>query len=202
MTHESGTLQPEAVRGMFDRIAPVYDVMNRVMTAGLDRSWRRLAVEEVVQPGFRVLDACCGTGDLAIAAEREGGSVTELCQRLEAAGADVVGLNCSRGPETMLPMLREIRGAVRCHVAALPVPYRTTPAEPTFQSLNDPHCKVIPDNRPFPAALDPFVCNRYEIAEFGREAYDLGVRGVPSVVVRGQVFWGDDRLEEAAEALR
>jgi demethylmenaquinone methyltransferase/2-methoxy-6-polyprenyl-1,4-benzoquinol methylase len=63
---------------MFDRIAPVYDAMNRVMTAGLDRSWRRLAVQAVVQPGDRVLDACCGTGDLAIAAEREGGVVTGL----------------------------------------------------------------------------------------------------------------------------
>jgi demethylmenaquinone methyltransferase/2-methoxy-6-polyprenyl-1,4-benzoquinol methylase len=63
---------------MFDRIAPVYDVMNRVMTAGLDRSWRRLTVEAVVQPGDRVLDACCGTGDLAVAAEREGGVVTGL----------------------------------------------------------------------------------------------------------------------------
>jgi demethylmenaquinone methyltransferase/2-methoxy-6-polyprenyl-1,4-benzoquinol methylase len=63
---------------MFDRIAPVYDAMNRVMTAGLDRSWRRLAVEAVVQPGDRVLDACCGTGDLALAAEREGGVVTGL----------------------------------------------------------------------------------------------------------------------------
>jgi demethylmenaquinone methyltransferase/2-methoxy-6-polyprenyl-1,4-benzoquinol methylase len=78
MTHDSGTLRPDAVRGMFDRIAPVYDVMNRVMTAGLDRSWRRLAVEAVVQPGDRVLDACCGTGDLAVAAEREGGLVTGL----------------------------------------------------------------------------------------------------------------------------
>lgn len=63
---------------MFDRIAPVYDAMNRIMTAGLDRSWRRLAVEAVVQPGQRVLDACCGTGDLALAAEREGGYVTGL----------------------------------------------------------------------------------------------------------------------------
>jgi betaine-homocysteine S-methyltransferase len=107
---------------------------------------------------------------------REGWSVGDTARRLEAAGADVVGLNCSRGPDTMLPLLREIRGAVRCHVAGLPVPYRTTPAEPTFQSLTDPHCKVIPDDRPFPAALDPFVCNRYEIGEFGKEAYDLGVR--------------------------
>jgi demethylmenaquinone methyltransferase/2-methoxy-6-polyprenyl-1,4-benzoquinol methylase len=78
MSHESGTLQPDGVRTMFDRIAPVYDVMNRVMTVGLDRRWRRLTVEAVVQPGARVLDACCGTGDLATAAEREGGIVTGL----------------------------------------------------------------------------------------------------------------------------
>ena len=78
MTHDSGTLAPEGVRTMFDRIAPVYDLMNRVMTAGLDQRWRRLTVEAVVQPGARVLDACCGTGDLAIAAEREGGIVTGL----------------------------------------------------------------------------------------------------------------------------
>ncbi len=78
MTHQSGSLAPDDVRGMFDRIAPVYDAMNRVMTVGLDRSWRRLTVEAVVQPGDRVLDACCGTGDLALAAEREGGIVTGL----------------------------------------------------------------------------------------------------------------------------
>src|SRR6187402_719114 len=78
MTHQTGSLASDDVRGMFDRIAPVYDAMNRVMTAGLDRAWRRLTVEAVVQPGDRVLDACCGTGDLALAAEREGGAVTGL----------------------------------------------------------------------------------------------------------------------------
>ena len=78
MTYESGTLAPDTVRGMFDRIAPFYDVMNRVMTAGLDRRWRRLAVSEVVWPGDRVLDACCGTGDLAVEAERRGGRVVGL----------------------------------------------------------------------------------------------------------------------------
>jgi demethylmenaquinone methyltransferase/2-methoxy-6-polyprenyl-1,4-benzoquinol methylase len=77
-TFESGRLAPDDVRGMFDRIAPVYDVMNRVMTAGLDRRWRRLAVREVVWPGDRVLDVCCGTGDLAIEAERRGGRVVGL----------------------------------------------------------------------------------------------------------------------------
>jgi demethylmenaquinone methyltransferase / 2-methoxy-6-polyprenyl-1,4-benzoquinol methylase len=72
----SGTLAPDQVRSMFDRIAPVYDVMNRAMTMGLDRKWRRLTAEAVVRPGDRVLDACCGTGDLALADARAGGRVT------------------------------------------------------------------------------------------------------------------------------
>src|SRR5881296_1554564 len=107
---------------------------------------------------------------------REGWTAAETCRRLQDAGADVVGMNCARGPATMLPLLREIRAAVTCHVAALPVPYRTTPAEPTFQSLSDPACASIPDGRPFPTALDPFLCSRYEIAEFGTEASALGAR--------------------------
>ncbi len=104
---------------------------------------------------------------------RDGGTVADACKRLEQAGADVVGLNCARGPATTLPLLREVRAAVRCHVAGLPVPYRTTPAEPTFQSLTDPS---VPEGRPFPTLLDPFLCNRQEIAEFGRAAYEIGVR--------------------------
>ncbi len=61
-------------------------------------------------------------------------------------------------------------------MAALPVPYRTTPKEPTFQSLNDKACDCIPDDHPFPVALDPFTCNRFEIAEFGKAAHAIGVR--------------------------
>ena len=104
---------------------------------------------------------------------REGWSAADASRRLEAGGADVVGLNCARGPATMLPLLREIRAAVTCHVAALPVPYRTSQAEPVFQSLSDPS---RPDNRAFPTALDPFLLSRYEIAEFAREAQALDVR--------------------------
>ena len=74
----TGTLAPDDVRAMFDRISPVYDLMNRVMTAGLDQRWRRMAVRAVVCPEDRVLDACCGTGDLAVAAEQAGGRVTGL----------------------------------------------------------------------------------------------------------------------------
>ncbi|HZQ16005.1 MAG TPA: ubiquinone/menaquinone biosynthesis methyltransferase [Gaiellaceae bacterium] len=66
------SLAPEAVRSMFDRIAPVYDAMNRIMTAGLDLRWRRLAAEEVVRRGDRVLDGACGTGDFAVAGLRAG----------------------------------------------------------------------------------------------------------------------------------
>jgi len=74
----TGTLPANEVRAMFDRIAPVYDVMNRVMTAGLDLRWRRIAAETVVRSGDRVLDACCGTGDLAVACAKRGGVVTGL----------------------------------------------------------------------------------------------------------------------------
>jgi betaine-homocysteine S-methyltransferase len=103
---------------------------------------------------------------------REGLAPADACALLEQAGADVVGLNCIRGPRTMLPFLASIREQVSGHLAALPVPYRTTEAEPTFQSLRDPHF----DGMPFPTALDPFQCNRYDIAEFAREADRLGVR--------------------------
>ena len=75
---ETGRLAPEAVRTMFDRIAPVYDAMNHAMTAGLDRRWRAETARAVVLPGDRVLDSCCGTGDLAIACRRAGGRVTGL----------------------------------------------------------------------------------------------------------------------------
>jgi len=68
----AGSLQPEAVRTMFDSIAPLYDRMNRLMTAGLDRRWRDATARRVVQPGDAVLDAACGTGDLALADLRAG----------------------------------------------------------------------------------------------------------------------------------
>jgi demethylmenaquinone methyltransferase/2-methoxy-6-polyprenyl-1,4-benzoquinol methylase len=68
---------------MFDRIAPRYDGMNRLLSAGLDQRWRREAVEAIgVAPGDRVLDLACGTGDLA-----------ELCA---LRGAQVLGVDFAR----------------------------------------------------------------------------------------------------------
>jgi demethylmenaquinone methyltransferase/2-methoxy-6-polyprenyl-1,4-benzoquinol methylase len=78
ITRASGTLPPDGVRAMFDRIAPVYDAMNRVFTMGLDGRWRKLAAAGTVRPGDRVLDAACGTGDLALADRKAGGVVTGL----------------------------------------------------------------------------------------------------------------------------
>ena len=106
---------------------------------------------------------------------REEWSVADACRKIEQAGADVVGLNCIRGPHTMMPLLKEIRGAIGVPMAALPVPYRTTPSQPSFQSLRDAQYSP-PGERPFPIALDPFTCNRFEIADFGREALAMDIR--------------------------
>jgi demethylmenaquinone methyltransferase/2-methoxy-6-polyprenyl-1,4-benzoquinol methylase len=78
---------------MFDRIAGVYDRMNHVMTAGLDRRWRERAVERAeLEPGQSALDVCCGTGDLAFELARAVGS-----------GGRVVGCDFS---EAMLEIAR------------------------------------------------------------------------------------------------
>jgi demethylmenaquinone methyltransferase/2-methoxy-6-polyprenyl-1,4-benzoquinol methylase len=139
MSVETGRLPAEGVRAMFDRIAPVYDAMNRTMTAGLDRRWRRITAEAVVRPGDVVLDACCGTGDLAIAGAREGGRVTGLdfsermlerarrkAPELEWIAGDLLALPFAdasfdaatvgfgvRNVEDLNQALRELRGVLR-----------------------------------------------------------------------------------------
>jgi betaine-homocysteine S-methyltransferase len=105
----------------------------------------------------------------------DGVNIVDACERLASAGADVVGLNCMRGPATMMPLIREIRDRVDTPVAALPVPYRTSPAEPTFTSLTDPLASAHPGARAFPNALDPFTATRDECAAFARECQTIGV---------------------------
>ncbi len=159
-----------AVRAMFEeQVAWAVDAGVELVIAET-LSWCEealIALEVIKQAGLPAV--------VTLAIHREpmtldGLTPAEACKRLEAAGADVVGLNCIRGPQTMLPLLQPIREAVSCHVAALPVPYRTRPEEPTFQSLRDPTL----DGMPFPTALDPFTCNRYEMGAFGKAAYELG----------------------------
>ena len=104
---------------------------------------------------------------------RDGISPEDACRRAEQAGATVVGLNCTRGPRTLLPVLARVREAVSCEVAALPVPYRTTEAEPTMQALRD---RERDGEQAFPTGLDPFTCTRQELGEFAADALALGVR--------------------------
>jgi demethylmenaquinone methyltransferase/2-methoxy-6-polyprenyl-1,4-benzoquinol methylase len=78
---------PDGIRTMFDRIAPIYDLMNTVMTAGLDERWRRAAVvAAAVRAGDRALDVACGTGRL-----------TEALARAVQPGGEVVGVDVSPG---------------------------------------------------------------------------------------------------------
>ena len=100
----------------------------------------------------------------------DGHELDEACRVLAERGADAVGLNCSRGPATLLPLLERVRAAVDCPVAAQPVPYRTTTEQPTFQSLRD-----AGGARGYPLGLDPFLCTRFEMADFAVAARDLGV---------------------------
>jgi betaine-homocysteine S-methyltransferase len=100
----------------------------------------------------------------------DGYEYVEACQLLAERGAAIVGLNCSRGPETMLPLLERIRSAVDIAVAAQPVPYRTCAATPAFESLASDSGR-----RAFPIELESFQCTRFEMADFARRAKDIGV---------------------------
>ena len=100
----------------------------------------------------------------------DGYSWPQACKILEENGADLVGLNCGRGPQTMLPILKEIRQQVAGHVAALPVPYRTDHRSLSFFDLQ------LPDGKnAFPVALDPFLLTRFEMADFTLAARDMGI---------------------------
>jgi betaine-homocysteine S-methyltransferase len=100
----------------------------------------------------------------------DGYDYVEACKILADHGADIVGLNCDRGPATMLPIVERLRATVPGYIAAQPVPYRTTRATPTFETL-----RADGSDRAFPLALEPFLCTRFEMADFARQAKDLGV---------------------------
>src|SRR4051812_43511677 len=100
----------------------------------------------------------------------DGYDYVDACRILADAGAAIVGLNCSRGPATMLPLLERIRAAVDVAVAAQPVPYRTSPAAPAFESLH-----AEDGHRAFPIELESFQCTRFEMADFARRAREIGV---------------------------
>ena len=103
----------------------------------------------------------------------DGYTYEKACKIMSDRGAEVVGLNCSRGPSTLLPILKRVTKAVgtNSYIAALPVPYRTTGKNPSFFTLRHTGCR-----HGFPVELDPFLLTRYEMADFAVKARDLGAR--------------------------
>lgn len=100
-----GQDKARAVRRLFDMISPRYDLVNRVMTFGMDAGWRRRTVRELRLPrGSRVFDLACGTGD--------------LCRELTAAGHRPVGFDFSHG---MLTNARTEAPLVEADILQLPV---------------------------------------------------------------------------------
>jgi betaine-homocysteine S-methyltransferase len=100
----------------------------------------------------------------------DGYGYVDACRILADHGAAAVGLNCSRGPATMLPLLAQIRAAVDVPLAAQPVPYRTDDGTPAFESLVDEQGRRL-----FPIQLESFQHTRFEMADFARRAAELGV---------------------------
>lgn len=109
-------IPPEQLAGLFDRIAPIYDAMNTVMTAGLDARWRRAAVAAAgLAPGMRVLDVACGTGILTRAAGTAVG-----------ASGEVLGIDLSQRMLAQAVRLGRRRGSgpvryLRADAMALPL---------------------------------------------------------------------------------
>lgn len=101
----TGDAKARAVRGLFDTISARYDLVNRVMTFGMDVGWRRRAIRELRLPGGAlVADLACGTGD--------------FCRELLRSGYRAVGLDFSLG---MLGSARTDAPLVQADVLHLPL---------------------------------------------------------------------------------
>ena len=105
----------------------------------------------------------------------DGVAITKACQQLLEKGATLVGMNCFRGPDTMMEVVQDVVKVVPPEkVCALPIAYRTTKEEPTFRNLTD---KCCPENNPvYPHGLSSFFVSEVEIAKFTKTCVDLGLK--------------------------
>lgn len=92
----------------------------------------------------------------------------EACKTLEERGAAVVGINCSRGPDSALPVVKEIRKVCKGPIACVPSPYRTTMECPCYQDLKDQRTGKMS----FPDDMDSWLCSRTHITDFTNEIKD------------------------------
>ena len=99
----------------------------------------------------------------------EGIGLEDAFAQLEEAGADIVGINCFRDPDRMLPLAARLRQSVSCFVATQPVAYRCSKDKPYFQ------IQEHDDHVAFPLELDPFVLTRFEMASYAQKAKEMGI---------------------------
>ena len=155
----------DRVRATFDEQLAVQVAAGVDFIVGETFSWlgeALIAVERAKKTGLPVMVTICFEKQNATA---EGKSAGEAAKALAEAGADIVGMNCLRPPEHMLPSLEEMRKAVpNVFLASQPVAYRTPADKPDFTSLPQ-----------FPFELDPLQLTRKEMAAYAQRARDIGV---------------------------
>jgi betaine-homocysteine S-methyltransferase len=126
-----------------------------------------LFIERAKLTGLPVMATMCFEQPVPVS--YEGDSPADCARKLADAGADIVGVNCLNGPEQMLPIAVEMRGAVSGYVAAQPVGYRTTAEQPDFTATGN-----------FPYELDPLQLSRKEMGDFARDAQAAGLNYIGS----------------------
>lgn len=154
-----------------DRVRKTFDEQLAVqMEEGIDFvigetfSWlgeALIAVERGKRTGLPVMVTICFENSDQTA---EGKSAAEAAKALVDAGADIIGMNCLRPPQHMLPSMEEMRKAVSGYLACQPVAYRTPKEKPDFTSLPE-----------FPVGLDPLQLTRKEMADYAVKARDMGI---------------------------
>jgi betaine-homocysteine S-methyltransferase len=125
-----------------------------------------IAVERAKKTGLPVMVTVCFENKDETA---DGKTAAEAAKTLLDAGADIVGMNCLRPPEHMLGPMEEMRKAVSGYLACQPVGYRTPKDKPDFTSLPE-----------FPLALDPLQLTRSEMADYARNAREIGINYIGS----------------------
>ncbi len=164
MYEEGSPSAADRVRRTFDEQLAVQVEEGIDFVIGETFSWlgeALIAVERAKKTGLPVMVTVCFENAPVTS---DGRSAAECGKALRDAGADIVGINCLRGPETTLALIEEMRKAVPGFVACQPVAYRTPADRPDFTSLPA-----------FPFELDPLQHSRREMARWAQQARDLGI---------------------------
>ena len=155
----------ERVRATFDEQLAIQVEAGVDLIIGETFSWlgeALIAVERAKKSGLPVMVTICFENQNATS---DGKSAADAARALVDAGADIIGMNCLRPPEHMLPFVEEMRRAVPgAFIACQPVAYRTPAEKSDFTSLPE-----------FPFELDHLQLSRKDMAAYARRAKEIGV---------------------------